>query len=285
MLAHAATPQIMNLMIESRCNKSPSPPDRHAECVTDARTISNVMRASPKGIPTMRILVVEDDPAIGRALMKGFTEAGHSCEWVQDGQAGTEAAKSQRADAIILDLMLPKRSGQEVLRDIRALGVMCPVILLTAVSAVDERVTSLNAGADDYLVKPFEFAELLARVNAVVRRTSIRPSPVLNVGNLKLDLTTRRVTREEADIDLTPIEFSMLELLMRYAGQVVTRKMLCEHVWGFNWDGTTNVIEVHVNRLRGKLDKGRNDSIIKTVRGRGYAIAGETGINEGSPAT
>jgi DNA-binding response OmpR family regulator len=233
----------------------------------------------------MRILVAEDDPSIGCALMKGFTEAGHTCEWVQDGQAGTEAAKSQQADAIILDLMLPKRSGQEVLRDIRALGVMCPVILLTAVSAVDERVTSLNAGADDYIVKPFEFAELLARVNAVVRRTSVRPSAVLNVGNLKLDLTTRRVTREEMDIDLTPIEFSMLELLMRYAGQVVTRKMLCEHVWGFNWDGTTNVIEVHVNRLRGKLDKGRNDSIIKTVRGRGYAIAGEAGINEGGTAS
>ena len=226
----------------------------------------------------MKILVIEDDPAIGRALMKGFTEAGHECNWVQDGLAGTEAAKSQQADAIILDLMLPKRSGQEVLRDIRGAGVLCPVILLTAVSAIDERVTGLNAGADDYIVKPFEFAELLARVNAVVRRTSVRPSPILTVGDLTLDLASRRVTRDREEVELTPIEFSMLELMMRYAGQVVTRKMLCEHVWGFNWDGTTNVIEVHVNRLRGKLDKGREDSIIKTVRGRGYTVAAENPV-------
>ncbi len=223
----------------------------------------------------MRILVIEDDPAIGRALVKGFTEAGHVCDWVRDGVEGAEAAKSQQADAIILDLMLPKRSGQEVLKDLRGHGVLCPVILLTALGSVDDRITGLNAGADDYIVKPFEFAELLARVHAVVRRTSHRPTPVLNVGDVTLDLTTRRVSRAGRDVDLTPIEFSMVELLMRYAGQVVTRKMLCEHVWGFNWDGTTNVIEVHVNRLRGKLDRGRPDSFIKTVRGRGYAIAAE----------
>jgi DNA-binding response OmpR family regulator len=223
----------------------------------------------------MRILVIEDDPVIGRALVKGFTEAGHACDWVQDGAAGTLAGESQQADAIILDLMLPQRSGHEVLRELRSKGVMCPIILLTALGSVDERISGLNAGADDYIVKPFDFAELLARVNAVVRRTSVRPVPVLNVGDLTLDLTTRRVSRDGRDVDLTPIEFSMLELLMRYAGQVVTRKMLCEHVWGFNWDGTTNVIEVHVNRLRGKLDAGRTESVIKTVRGRGYSIAGE----------
>jgi two-component system OmpR family response regulator/two-component system copper resistance phosphate regulon response regulator CusR len=131
----------------------------------------------------------------------------------------------------------------------------------------------LEAGADDYLSKPFDFAELLARVNAVVRRTQARPSMTLQVGDVTLDLTTRRVTRDDREIDLTPIEFSLLELLMRFAGQVVTRKMLCEHVWGFNWDGTTNVIEVHVNRLRGKLDRGREESLIKTVRGRGYAVS------------
>jgi two-component system OmpR family response regulator len=224
----------------------------------------------------MQILVVEDDAVVGRALVRGFTEAGHSCEWVQDGEEGTNAALRQQADAIVLDQMLPKRSGQEVLREIRNSGVMCPVVLLTALGGVEDRVTGLNSGADDYIVKPFEFAELLARIHAVVRRTQTRPTPILRAGELTLDLTTRRVTRDGQDVDLTPIEFSLLELLMRYAGQVVTRKMLCEHVWGFNWDGTTNVIEVHINRLRGKLDRGRDDSLIKTIRGRGYAVAAES---------
>ncbi len=223
----------------------------------------------------MQILIVEDDVAVGRALVKGFTEAGHHCEWVQDGEEGASAALRQQADAIVLDQMLPKRSGQEVLREIRRSGVMCPVVLLTALGGVEDRVAGLNTGADDYIVKPFEFAELMARIHAVVRRTQTRPTPLLKAGELTLDLTTRRVTRAGQDVDLTPIEFSLLELLMRYAGQVVTRKMLCEHVWGFNWDGTTNVIEVHVNRLRGKLDRGRDDSLIKTIRGRGYAVAEE----------
>jgi DNA-binding response OmpR family regulator len=220
----------------------------------------------------MQILIIDDDVLVGRSLVKGFTEAGHRCEWVQDGVQGTEAALRQQADVIILDQMLPSRDGQEVLRLIRQHGVLCPVLVLTARGAVTDRVQGLNLGADDYLVKPFDFGELLARVHAVVRRSHTRPTPSLSAGDLHLDLTTRRVTREGVDVDLTPIEFSLLELLMRYAGQVVTRKMLCEHVWGFNWDGTTNVIEVHINRLRGKLDKGRSDSIIKTIRGRGYAI-------------
>ena len=221
----------------------------------------------------MQILVIEDDPIIGKSLVKGFTETGHNPRWVQDGENGLEAALSQQDEAIVLDLMLPKMSGQQVLKELRSRGVLCPVILLTALGAVDERVDGLNSGADDYIVKPFDFAELLARLQAVVRRSSVRPVPLLKAGDLTLDLTTRRVSREDAEIELTPIEFSLLELLMRFAGQVVTRKMLCEHVWGFNWDGTTNVIEVHVNRLRGKLDKGRNQSYITTVRGRGYALA------------
>lgn len=222
----------------------------------------------------MNVLVIEDDTAIGRALVQGFTEAGHTCEWHQDGIAGASAASTQQADAIVLDLMLPGKSGLDVLKQLRASGVLCPVVLLTAMGSVDDRVTGLNLGADDYIVKPFEFAELMARLQAVCRRAANRPSMILKASDLTLDLTTRRVTRSDSptDIDLTPIEFSLLELLMRYAGQVVTRKMLCEHVWGFNWDGTTNVIEVHVNRLRGKLDRGRTDSVIKTIRGRGYAI-------------
>ena len=227
----------------------------------------------------MRVLVIEDDPAIGKALAKGFTEAGYQCDWMQDGESGSAAAQSQQADAIVLDQMLPKKNGLDLLREIRLAGVMTPVILLTAMGSVQDRVTGLNSGADDYIPKPFEFAELLARLNAVVRRTSVRPTPVLAVSDLSLDLSTRRVSREGKDVDLTPIEFSLLELLMRFAGQVVTRKMLCEHVWGFNWDGTTNVIEVHVNRLRGKLDQGKLDSTIKTIRGRGYSIAADETVS------
>lgn len=224
------------------------------------------------GKPQMQVLIIEDDAVTGRALVKGFTEAGHRAEWVQDGQAGSDSARSQQFDAIILDQMLPKKNGLEVLKEIRGQGVLCPVILVTALGSVEERVGGLNTGADDYIVKPFEFAELLARLHAVTRRTSVRPAAIVSVGDLTLDLTTRRVTRGGVDVDLTPIEFSLLELMMRYAGQVVTRKMLCEHVWGFNWDGTTNVIEVHINRLRNKLDRGRDVSFIKTVRGRGYAL-------------
>lgn len=221
----------------------------------------------------MNILIIEDDPVIGKSLVRGFTEAGHHPQWVQDGEQGLESSLSQQSDVIVLDLMLPKVSGQDLLNELRRRGVLCPVILLTALGSVDDRVEGLNAGADDYIVKPFDFAELLARVQAVVRRSSVRPAPVLKCGELTLDLTTRRVSLNETEVELTPIEFSLLELLMRFSGQVVTRKMLCEHVWGFNWDGTTNVIEVHINRLRGKLDKGRSQSYITTVRGRGYALA------------
>jgi two-component system OmpR family response regulator/two-component system copper resistance phosphate regulon response regulator CusR len=143
---------------------------------------------------------------------------------------------------------------------------------MTALGSVAERVRGLHDGADDYVVKPFAFVELQARVEAVCRRLGPRPSTVLEVGPLKLDLTIRRVTRADVEIDLTPTEFSLLEFLMRHAGQVVPRKMLCEHLWESDWEGTTNVIEVHINRLRGKLGKGFPDSLIHTVRGRGYAL-------------
>lgn len=220
----------------------------------------------------MDILVIEDDPVIGRALERGFREGGHTCRWIQDGQDGLEQALSLQSDVIVLDVMLPGCNGYEILRQLRERGVLVPVIMLTALGETQDKVRGLEAGADDYLPKPFEFAELMARIQAVLRRSQTRPAPRLQVADLVLDLATRRVIRGERDIDLTPIEFSLLELLMRYAGQVVTRKMLCEHVWGFHWDGTTNVIEVHINRLRSKLDRGETESLIKTVRGRGYAI-------------
>lgn len=220
----------------------------------------------------MNVLIVEDDPTIGKSLSKGLTEAGHLCVWVKNGSNGLEQSLSQRFDAIVLDLLLPEVPGLEVLRQIRASGVRTPVLLLTALGAVDDRVTGLQAGADDYLAKPFAFPELLARLEAVCRRTADRPSPFLTVGDLELDLTRRRVKKGTEDIDLTPTELSILEMLMRHAGQVVTRKMLCEHLWDTDWEGTTNVIEVHINRIRKKLNQEGNPSIIQTVRGRGYAL-------------
>ena len=220
----------------------------------------------------MNLLVVEDDAVIGKSLKQGFSEAGHECTWARDGAQGLELASSQQFDAIVLDLMLPRMGGLDVLRQVRTLGIRTPTLLLTALGSVEERVTGLDAGADDYVVKPFAFSELMARIQAVCRRSSTRPQAVLQVGELTLDLTTRRVTADGRDIDLTPTEFSLLEMLMRHAGQVVTRKMLCEHVWQTAWDGLTNVIEVHVNRLRNKLDRHRVESTIQTIRGRGYAI-------------
>ena len=220
----------------------------------------------------MNLLVVEDDPVMGKSLSKGFAEAGHECVWVKDGQRGLDEALSQRFDAIVLDLLLPGLPGLTVLRRLRGEGVRTPVILLTALGAVEERVAGLNAGADDYLVKPFAFPELLARLEAVCRRTLDRPAAVMTAAGLSLDLTTRRVEHNGIEIDLTPTEFSIMELLVRHAGQVVTRKMLCEHLWDTDWEGSTNVIEVHINRLRKKLDREGAGSSIQTVRGRGYAL-------------
>lgn len=220
----------------------------------------------------MDLLVIEDDPVIGKSLRKGLVEAGHACVWATEGDRGLELALGQQFDAIILDLMLPGRPGVEVLRELRSCGIQTPVIVLTALGSVEDRVTGLNAGADDYVVKPFALVELMARVEAVCRRTVTRPPAVMQAGQLTLDLATRRATRGQNAIELTPTEFSLLEFLMRYAGQVVTRRMLCEHLWETDWEGATNVIEVHINRLRGKLDKGFSDSLIQTVRGRGYAL-------------
>lgn len=220
----------------------------------------------------MDVLIIEDDPLIGRSLREGFAQDGCHCVWTKEGSRGLALAGTQKFDCIILDQMLPGLSGLDVLRELRTAGIQVPVIMLTALGAVEDRVTGLNAGADDYVVKPFAIVELKARVHAICRRTSARPSPVIQVGDLVLDLTTRRVLRSGKEIELTPTEFSLLELLMRYAGQVVTRKMLCEHLWDSDWEGTTNVIEVHINRLRGKLNRGFEEPLIETIRGRGYAL-------------
>jgi len=220
----------------------------------------------------LNLLVVEDDPVIGKSLKQGLNEAGHDCFWTTSGDEAVASSGTQQFEAILLDIMLPGRSGLDVLRELRAKGILTPVILLTALGSVDERVEGLRAGADDYVVKPFALPELLARIDAVCRRALTRPAPTLHSGSITLDLTNRRVTAGDRDVDLSPTEFSLLELLMRHAGQVVTRKMLCEHLWKSDWEGTTNVIEVHVNRLRNKLDKLVPEPLIQTIRGRGYAV-------------
>ena len=220
----------------------------------------------------MDLLIVEDDAVLGKALQRGLAEAGHECTWTRNGRKGLELATGQQFDAVVLDLMLPDLGGIEILKQLRDQGIHTPVVVLTALGAVDDRVTGLNSGADDYVVKPFAMAELLARIEAVCRRSLTRPSTSLAVGPLTLDLTTRTVTRDQDSIDLTPTEFSLLEFLMRHAGQVVTRKMLCEHLWEADWEGVTNVVEVHINRLRGKTDRKFGEPLIHTVRGRGYVL-------------
>ncbi|TWT97956.1 Transcriptional regulatory protein CusR [Botrimarina colliarenosi] len=220
----------------------------------------------------MRLLLIEDDATLGSAIQQGLVEAGNECDWRRNGADGLEAALSQQADVVILDLLLPDLPGMQVLTAMRRQGVRTPVLILSALGSVDDRVGGLQQGADDYLVKPFAFAELLARLQALARRTAESPSKDYRVGALSLDLAVRRVTREGKEIDLTPTEFSLLEFLMRHAGQVITRKMLCEHLWDADWEGVTNVVDVHVSRLRGKIDRGFTPPLLHTVRGRGYVL-------------
>lgn len=224
----------------------------------------------------MEVLLVEDDPLIGKSLQKGLQEAGNNCMWVKDGAAGLQEATSQKYELIVLDLMLPAMSGTQILEEVRKQGIRTPVIALTALGTIEERVEGLQKGADDYVVKPFALPELLARIDAVSRRAGTKPSPTLKSAGLELDLAKRRVLVDGKEVELTPTEFSLLEYLMRFEGQVVTRKMLCEHLWESDWEGVTNVIEVHINRLRGKIDRGRESSLIQTIRGRGYAIRTNT---------
>jgi two-component system OmpR family response regulator/two-component system copper resistance phosphate regulon response regulator CusR len=233
--------------------------------------MNDVATAKP-AVNRMEVLIVEDDEVLGKALRRGLEEAGHRCTWVKNGDKGYAAAQSQKCDTIVLDLMLPDRSGIDVLKGLRAEGIRTPVLILTALGSVEERVDGLNAGADDYMVKPFSFTELLARLAAISRRSLNLNATQLKVGPLSLDLSLRRVTRDGVEIDLTPTEFSLLEFLMRNAGQVLTRKMLCEHLWDSYWEGVTNVIEVHVTRLRAKIDRDFDQSLLQTVRGRGYVL-------------
>jgi two-component system OmpR family response regulator len=221
----------------------------------------------------MKLLLVEDDKEAAAYLRRALAEAGHMIDYAGSGREGLLLAVGESYDVIVLDRMLPEIDGLAILRTIRASGVKTPVLLLTAMGGIDDRVEGLEAGGDDYLVKPFAFAELLARVNALARRPPTQDIQTsLTVADLTLDLLKRTVTRGGARIELQPREFQLLEYLMRHTGRVVTRTMLLESVWDFHFDPKTNIVETHMSRLRGKVDRGHSHELIHTVRGAGYVL-------------
>ncbi len=225
----------------------------------------------------MRILVVEDDADVAGLVLTGLQEAGHVVEHAGNGRDGLSVASREAFDAIILDRMLPGGlDGLRVLESLRAQDNQTPVLFLSAMAGVDDRVRGLKAGGDDYLTKPFVFSELLARVEALLRRGRAAGPPTrLVVGDLEMDLLSRTVRRRNRRIDLQPLEFRLLEFLMRHAGEVVTRTMLLEGVWDYHFDPQTNVIDVHVSRLRQKIDKPFDTALIRTVRNAGYMLRSE----------
>ena len=221
----------------------------------------------------MKLLVVEDDATTGTYIARGLREAGHVVDLVADGCAGLIAATGGGYDVLILDRMLPQVDGLTLLKTLRGAGNRVPVLLLTAMGDVDDRIAGLNAGADDYLVKPFAFGELSARVAALARRPqALDQETTLSARDLKMNLITRKVTRGAVEIDLLPREFALLEHLLRRKGRVQTRTMLLEAVWDLSFDPRTNVVETHISRLRAKVDKPFETELIRTVRGAGYRI-------------
>ncbi|MAW80235.1 MAG: DNA-binding response regulator [Parvularcula sp.] len=224
----------------------------------------------------MRILLVEDDAEAAAYVAKGLREAGHVVDHALDGESGLNMATSGGYDAYVIDRMLPKMDGLALLSSRRTEGDVTPALFLSALGEVDDRVSGLKAGGDDYLVKPYAFSELLARIEALGRRRATGPAEVttrFKVGDLELDVLTRTVRRAERKIDLQPREFRLLEYLMRHAGQVVTRTMLLENVWEYHFDPQTNVIDVHISRLRAKIDKDFDKPLLKTIRGAGYRLS------------
>ncbi len=221
----------------------------------------------------MRILVIEDDPQTALYLRQGLEEGGYIVDWTADGRDGLFMAASERYDLIVADRMLPGTDGLSIIKMLRSQGIRTPILVLSALGQVDDRVRGLEAGADDYLVKPYAFSELIARVEALLRRGSASaPDTVLRVGDLEMNLLARTVTRGGRAIELKPREFRLLEYLMRHADQVVTRTMLLEAVWDYHFDPQTNVIDVHISRLRQKIDKGFGNALLHTVRGAGYSL-------------
>ncbi len=221
----------------------------------------------------MRILLAEDELPIADFIMRGLTEHGYGVDVAHDGEEAEQWPSIADYDVIVLDVMLPRRDGIEVCRGLRSRGVRTPILMLTALDAVADRVRGLDSGADDYLVKPFAFAELLARIRALIRREPALVGNLLEVGDLTIDTATREVTRAGRPIDLTAKEFALLEYLMRHPNQVLTRTVIAEHVWNYDFDNATNVIDVHVKNLRRKIDDGAGAKLLHTVRGAGYKLS------------
>ncbi len=221
----------------------------------------------------MRVLIVEDEERIAEFVRNGLTEHGYAVDVACDGEEALDWADVAAFDLIILDVMLPVHDGFDVCRTLRARGLRTPILMLTARDAVEDRVLGLDSGADDYLVKPFAFAELLARLRALTRREPQVRTPVLQLSDLVLDSTTREVTRGGRPVDLTTKEYGLLEYLMRHPNQVLTRTMIAEHVWNYEFDNATNVIDVHIRNLRRKIDDPFPTKLIQTVRGAGYRIS------------
>ena len=221
----------------------------------------------------MKILVVEDEERVAHFIQKGLKEEGHAVDVSHDGEDGGFLAEVNDYDLILLDVMLPKKNGIAVCREIRDRGITTPVLMLTARDSVEDRVRGLDAGADDYLVKPFAFEELLARVRALLRRQSDSKTPTLQMANLELDPITRMVTRDGKPIRLTTKEYALLEYLLRNPNKVLSRTLIGEHVWDMNFDPESNVIDVYISHLRNKIDKGHDIPLLHTMRGQGYILS------------
>jgi DNA-binding response OmpR family regulator len=220
----------------------------------------------------MRVLVIEDEKRVAGFIRRSLQEAGYAVDCAYDGEEGLSFAQAGTYDAIILDLMLPKRDGLSLMKSLRGQGVATPVLAVTAKGAVRDRVAGLNSGCDDYLVKPFAVAELVARLRSLLRRGTAQTA-AMQVGDLLLDTATRRVTRAGKPVELTAKEFALLEYLMRNAGQVVTKTMIEQHVWNYDFDSGTNLVEVHISHLRNKVDRNGHRTLIRTIRGVGYSLA------------
>jgi heavy metal response regulator len=220
----------------------------------------------------MRVLVIEDERAIAQFIRQGLSEAGYAVDVAGDGEDGLDYALAAQYDVIVLDIMLPRMDGLRLLRELRERGVKTPVILLTARDTVEDRVQGLDAGADDYVVKPFAFSELLARIRALLRRPPLQTEAVLRVDDLEMDTARHEVRRAGHPIELSPREFALLEYLMRHPSQVLTRTQIAEHVWNFDFYYESNVVDVYVGYLRRKIDRGSDAPLIQTVRGVGYGL-------------